>query len=38
MYCGMLLLLLPEATVRGLYEYIVVCHRRITFDNNMLHN
>jgi hypothetical protein len=33
-----LLSLLPEATVRGLYEYILVCHMRTTLDNNMLRN
>jgi len=35
---NMLLSLLPEATVRGLYEYILVCHMLTTFDNYMLHN
>jgi hypothetical protein len=34
----MLLILLPEATVRELYEYILVCHMRTIFYNNLLHN
>lgn len=35
---NILLLLLPEATVRRLYEYILLHHMRTTFDKNMLHN
>jgi len=35
---NMLVLLLPEATVRGFYEYILVCYMRTTFGNNMLQN
>ena len=35
---NMVLLLLPESTVRRLYEYILVRHILTTFDKNMLHN